>query len=144
MILRSRSLQSHWIHNFLWPISRPKYMRAWKSGDKAPPAARSTVDKGLKREWSHGYKVNLSLSTARSGSRGTAPIILNFGTGWEICRYPLNKRLGGTQKRSGRSGEAKNLLTVPGLEARTVQPIASPYTGCVTLAPLKTLAVKHI
>jgi hypothetical protein len=32
---------------------------------------------------------------------------------------------------------------MPGLEARAVQPVASPYAGYVTLAPLKTLAVKH-
>jgi hypothetical protein len=96
------------------------------------------------KSWVQRKFVAVHGKKAYSESRGTVPVILNFGTRWEICRYPVNKRLGGPQKGSGRSGEAKNLVTMPGLEARTIQPIASPYTGYVTLAPLKTLAVKHI
>ena len=95
------------------------------------------------KSWVQGKVAPVHGKKAYSGSRRTAPIILNFGTRWEIRRYPLNKRLGGPQKRSGPSGEAKSLLPMPGLEARAVQPVASPYAGYVTLAPLKTLAVKH-
>jgi hypothetical protein len=46
------------------------------------------------------------------GSGGIGPHILNFGTRWgrvvsfSPC-YPLDRRLGGPQSRSGRSGEGK-------------------------------------
>ena len=40
-------------------------------------------------------------------------------------RYPLNRRLGGTQ---GWSGRARKISPPPGLDPRTVQPVASRYT----------------
>jgi hypothetical protein len=42
-------------------------------------------------------------------------------------RYPLNRRLGGPQSRSGRFGENKNLLSLPEFESRTVQHIVGAY-----------------
>jgi hypothetical protein len=51
----------------------------------------------------------------RSG--GIAPPILDLGTKWRLvvsftcrerARYPLDRRLGGPQSRSGRGGEEKN------------------------------------
>jgi hypothetical protein len=38
-------------------------------------------------------------------------------------RNTLNRRLGGTHSRSGRFGEEKNLLPLPGFELRTVQTV---------------------
>ena len=43
-------------------------------------------------------------------------------------RYPLYRRLGGPQ---GRSGRAEN-LTPPGFDPRTVQPVVSHYTDWAT------------
>ena len=40
-------------------------------------------------------------------------------------RYPLYRRLGGPQ---GRSGRVRNILPPPGFDPRTVQPVASRYT----------------
>jgi hypothetical protein len=67
---------------------------------------------------------------------------------------PLNMKLGGPQSRSGSFGEEKNILTLPGYETQTVQPIASPYTNYATLAlkgskssmfnPLKTKRICFI
>jgi hypothetical protein len=37
--------------------------------------------------------------------------------------YPLDRRLGGSQNRSGRSGEEKNLQPLLGLEPPIIQPI---------------------
>jgi hypothetical protein len=34
------------------------------------------------------------------------------------CRYPLHRRMGGLRSRSGRSGEEKNFLPLPGIEPR--------------------------
>jgi hypothetical protein len=41
-------------------------------------------------------------------------------------RYPLARRLGGPQSRSGRDGEQKNLMPFPGVEPRasSSQPVA--------------------
>jgi hypothetical protein len=65
------------------------------------------------------------------GSRGIAPLILDLGTRWRwvVCfthrplypqgknhRYPLDRRLGGPQSRSGHDGEQKNSQPRPGIE----------------------------
>jgi hypothetical protein len=43
-------------------------------------------------------------------------------------RYPLYRRLGGPQSRSGRGGEEKNSQPLPGLEPPIIQPVAQRYT----------------
>jgi hypothetical protein len=68
------------------------------------------------------------------GSGCGDPYFLDLGTSWRwvvsfklrpLCsrrkspRYPLDRRLGGPQSRSGRRGEEK-ILTLPGLELRTL------------------------
>jgi hypothetical protein len=40
-------------------------------------------------------------------------------------RYPLYRRLGGPQ---GRSGQVRKISPPPGLDPQTVQPVASRYT----------------
>jgi hypothetical protein len=65
------------------------------------------------------------------GSEGIALLILDLGTRWGLVvsftprpfylqgkspRYPLDKRLGGPQIRSGRGGEEKNSQPPPGIE----------------------------
>jgi len=40
--------------------------------------------------------------------------------------YPLDRRLGGPQSRSGRGGEEKNSQPLPGLEPPIIQPVAEP------------------
>jgi hypothetical protein len=42
--------------------------------------------------------------------------------------YPLDRRLGGPQSRSGRGGEKKNTQPLPGLESPIFQPVAQRYT----------------
>ena len=42
-------------------------------------------------------------------------------------RYPLCRRLGGPQ---GRSGRVRKILPPPGFDPRIVQPVASHYTDC--------------
>jgi hypothetical protein len=48
-------------------------------------------------------------------------------------RYPLGRRLGGPQNRSGRRGEEKNLALTGtrNFDPSAVQPLASRYTDCV-------------
>jgi hypothetical protein len=47
-------------------------------------------------------------------------------TPWET-RYPLYRRLGGPQ---GRSGRVRKISPPPGFVCRTIQPIESRYTDC--------------
>jgi hypothetical protein len=76
-------------------------------------------------------------------SRDIAPLILDLGTRrrWVVSftprllypqgnspRYPLDRRLGGPQSRSGRGGEEKNSQPLPGLEPPIIQPVAQRYT----------------
>jgi hypothetical protein len=44
-------------------------------------------------------------------------------------RYPLYRRLGGPE---GRSEQVRNISTPPGLDSRTVQPVATCYTDYPT------------
>jgi hypothetical protein len=43
-------------------------------------------------------------------------------------RYTLDRRLGGSQNRSGRGGEEKNSQPLAGLETPIIQPVAQRYT----------------
>ena len=48
-------------------------------------------------------------------------------------RYPLHRRLGWPQ---GRSGQVRKNSTPPGFDPRTLQPVASRYTDCLLLVYL--------
>jgi hypothetical protein len=75
------------------------------------------------------------------GSGGIVPRILDLDTRWR-CQlhnpaasppgkspwYPLNRRLDGSQSRSGRSGEEKNSHPLSELEPSIIQPVAQRYT----------------
>jgi hypothetical protein len=81
--------------------------------------------------------------TAHSGSRGIALLFLEHGTRRGEgsasrpssslppgnTRYPLYRRLGGPQ---GRSGQVRKISPPPGFHPRTVQPVASRYTDYAT------------
>ena len=81
--------------------------------------------------------------TAHRGSRGIALLFHDHGTrrGWGVSvtprplftpgktRYPLYRRLGGPQ---GRSGQARKISPPPEFDPRTVQPVASSYTDYAT------------
>jgi hypothetical protein len=78
------------------------------------------------------------------GSGGVAPRIINLNTRWKwmvsftprpLCTqgkspwYPLDRRLGGPQSRSGRGGEEKNSEPLPGLLPTIIQPVAQRYAA---------------
>jgi hypothetical protein len=69
------------------------------------------------------YSSTLSLTSALDGvgSQRHAPASLPPGK----TRYPLYRRLGGPQ---GRSGRVRKISPTPGFDPRTVQPVASLYT----------------
>jgi hypothetical protein len=80
---------------------------------------------------------------AYCGSRAIAPHILDLGTTWrrvvsfipqslypqgKSSWYPLDRRLGGPQSRSGDSGEDKNYQPLSGLKPPIIHPVAQCYT----------------
>ena len=54
-------------------------------------------------------------------------------------RYPLYRRLGGPQ---GRSGRVRKISSPPGFDPRTVQPVASRYTNWAIPAPIDKDLIK--
>jgi hypothetical protein len=75
------------------------------------------------------------MTTALEGVRGQrhAPAAL-LPSGKTL--YPLYRRLGGPQ---GRSGQVQKISTPPGLDSRSVQPVASRYTDYATRPTLEQL-----
>jgi hypothetical protein len=57
------------------------------------------------------------------------PLYLQGKSPW----YPLNRRLGEPQSRSGRGGEEKNSRPLQGLEPRIIQPVAQRCTTELSL-----------
>ena len=80
------------------------------------------------------YSCSLYLTLALDGVGGKrhAPATLPPGK----TRYPLYRRLGGPQSRSG---QVRKISPPPGFDPRTVQPVASRYTGYAIQAPLLLL-----
>jgi hypothetical protein len=77
-------------------------------------------------------------------SESIAPRILDLGSRWRWVVsftprpfypqekspwYPLDRRLGGPQMRSGRGGEEKNSQALPRFEHLIIQPVAQRYTA---------------
>jgi hypothetical protein len=48
-------------------------------------------------------------------------------------QYPLDRRVGGPQSRSGHGGEEKNSQPLPGLEPPIIQPVAQRCTTELSL-----------
>jgi hypothetical protein len=82
------------------------------------------------------------------GSECITPRTLDLGTRWrgvvssttrplysqeKSPWYPLDRRMGGSQSRSGRGGEEKNSYPLPGLEPLIIQPVAQRYTTELSL-----------
>ena len=63
------------------------------------------------------------------GGQHHAPAALPPGK----TRYPLYRRLGRPQ---GRSGRLRKISPLPGFDPRTVQPVTSRYTDCAIPAPI--------
>ena len=100
----------------------------------------------------------LRLCTGRTAHRGSRVIALLFhdhGTrrGWGSAsrpghslplgktRYPLYRRLGGPQ---GRSGQVRKISPPPGFDPRTIQPVASHYTDSATRPTLFTIDTRKL
>ena len=84
-----------------------------------------TLEQAMKTQRGSRYSSTVSLTLTLDGGGGQchAPATLLLGR----TRYPLYRRLGGPQ---GRSGQVRKILLPPGFDPQTVQPIASCYSDC--------------
>jgi hypothetical protein len=82
-----------------------------------------TGHEGPEGEWR--YSSTLSLTSALDEGGWSTPRPSCF-TPRKKTRYPLYRRLGGPQ---GRSGRLRKISPPPGFDPRTVQPAASRYTN---------------
>jgi hypothetical protein len=88
---------------------------------------------------------------ANRESEGIALRILDLGTRWRwvvsftdrlLCPqgkspwYPLDRKLGGPQSRSGCGGEEKTSQPLPGLKPLIIQPVAQSYSIIPATFPL--------
>ena len=78
----------------------------------------------MKAQRGSGGIAVLSLTSALDGGGWSTPRPGRFTPGKET-RYPLYRRLGGPQ---GRSGRVRKISPTPGFDPQTVQPVASRYT----------------
>jgi hypothetical protein len=78
-----------------------------------------TGHEGQERE----YRYTLSLTSALDGGGWSTSVSGRF-TPRQETRYPLFRRLGWTQ---GRSGRVRKISAPPGFDRRTVQPVESRY-----------------
>jgi hypothetical protein len=74
------------------------------------------------------YSTTLSLPSALDGGGWSTLRPGRFTPGKET-RYPLYRRLGGPQ---GRSGRVRKVSPPPGFDPQTLQPVASRYTDYIT------------
>jgi hypothetical protein len=86
---------------------------------------RSPYNRPRKPRGEYGYSFTLSLTSAIDGVGGQRHAAAASPPG--KTRYPLYRRLGGPQ---GRSGRVRKISPPPGLDPRTVQPVAIRYTDC--------------
>jgi len=81
-----------------------------------------TLEQATKAERGGGNSSTLSLTSALDGVCGQrhVPAALSPGK----TRYPVYRRLGGPQRRSGR---VQKISPSPGFDPRTVQPVAKRH-----------------
>jgi len=84
------------------------------------------------------YSSTLSLTSAVDGGGWSTPSPSRFIPGKET-RYPVYRRLGGPQ---GRSGRARKISPRPGFDPRPVQPVASPSPQTTHTLPMQYVCVK--
>jgi hypothetical protein len=70
----------------------------------------------------------------------SGPLQACNGTALPLPFYPLDRRVGGPQ---GRSGRTRKISPSPGFNLRTVQPLASSYTDCTIPGHEALLAILY-
>jgi hypothetical protein len=73
-------------------------------------------------------QIHTFLTSTLHEGKGSSSSPGRFIPGKRMLWYPLDRRLGGPQSRSGRGGEEKNSQPLPGLQPPTDQPVTFRYT----------------
>jgi hypothetical protein len=116
---RSIQTQVHYKHNTLLHFKHFSYMiRPYKFKGKGHPR---TGYEGPEVEYRYTSTLSLTSALDGVGSQRHVPAVLSPGKN----RYPLYRRLGGRQDRSGR---VRKISSPSAFEPRTVQPVANRYT----------------
>ena len=74
------------------------------------------------------YISTLSLTSELNWGGWSTPFPGRFNPG-KVSRYPIYRRLGVPQ---GRSGQARKMSFLPGFDPQTVQTVASRYAYCAS------------
>jgi hypothetical protein len=114
----------------------------WPKSPELLKTKETQISKSVKVKVKCTLVQALRLCTGRTAHRVSRCIALPFLEGGEgsasrpgrslppeKTRFPLYRRLGGPQ---GRSGQARKILLPPGFDPRTVQPVARCYTDWAT------------
>jgi hypothetical protein len=96
-----------------------------------------TGHEGPEGEWRYSSTLSLTLTLDEGGWSSSRPG--RFTPGKET-RYPLYRRLGGLQDRSG---QVRKISPPPGFDPRTVQPVVSRCTDYTIPVPVRN-STKHI
>jgi hypothetical protein len=111
----------------------------WNKIFAAKGKAKFTLEQATKAQMGEMYSCTLSSTSALDGvgcqrhSPATSPL--------GKTRYPLYRRVGGPQ---GRSGRVQKISLPSGFDSRTVQPVASRYTDCAIPTTFAAAEVKMI
>jgi len=87
----------------------------------AVPVHRAQLLRGTQGQYRYSSTISLTSALDGVGGERHDPAALPLGK----TRYPLYRRLGGPQARSGL---IRKISPLPGFDPRTVQPVASRYT----------------
>jgi hypothetical protein len=82
----------------------------------------------MKAYWGAEVYLHAFLSSALDGGEWSALRPGRFTPREMAPCFPLNRRVGGPQSRSGRGGVKKNSQPLPGLETPIIQIVAQRYT----------------
>jgi len=93
----------------------------WETGSKGKVKVKFAQEQTTKTQGEYRYSCTLSLTSALDGGGCSTPRPGRF-TPWKETRYPLYRRLGGPQ---GRTGRAQKISPPPVFNPRTVQPVAT-------------------
>jgi hypothetical protein len=108
-----------------------KYMKlsTLKGKSKVVPAVLLTEYQAMKAYGKWRYNSTHYFTSALDLGEWSAPSFGRFTHQGKSTWYPLDRRLGRPQSRSGRSDEQKHSKPLPGLEPQVIQPVAQRCTA---------------
>jgi hypothetical protein len=117
-----------WCNCIETPTNEKEEKYTWRCYGKVHPFTRTeALYRAYGRRGSRGIALPFHDHGTRRGEGSASPSGRSLPPG--KTRYPLYRRLGGPQ---GRSGQVRKMSPPPGFDPRTVKPVASRYTDWAT------------